>query len=432
VHIRQERARHALPRRQDLPEEAFLSAADVRDLPHGHAGKPGEACGLNCSETYLHCKDAQREPNWVCSAKAWNALTRISCMTDEDYADRPLRIASISHGWLTPEHPDPFGQQLLRFAQQVEKERTPLDPIQVARNNEYYGRKWRFEVEHTGLCCGMIPIVGQPWCTHMYTFPEGEFAVFYDFGSLLQRDAAGERSEEETKSFDEAKETMGVRYGHKLLTTFILSELPEGWPKTEAARPFFPDGWLTGKGWPTSERAMSGLIKRNITSSWRRIVDTSVPFGGASGEGWIGNRRDPPLHPRDFASKLALKVFTNGADTEFVATLYADSFANAFGNAPDLIYQGCGFDDADAKLLAEALPYARRVRRIFIDDNFIGTEGFDALAAAISDGAAPKLRSIFVLAEFQTWTSWTSTSNKGDISKLRRACAARDPPIEVV
>ena len=76
-----------------------------------------------------------------------------------------------------------------------------------------------------------------------------------------------------------------------------MSELPEGWPKTEAARPFFPDGWLRGKGWPSFERAVSALIKPASETSWRRIVD---PDGKRED---IGAYRDPPMHPRAFAAR---------------------------------------------------------------------------------------------------------------------------------
>ena len=76
------------------------------------------------------------------------------------------------------------------------------------------------------------------------------------------------------------------------------------------ARPFFPPGWLRGKGWPSFERAVSGLVKRTSESSWRRIVDPTVARGMYSGH------RDAPLHPRAFAAELARKIFTNGADKD--------------------------------------------------------------------------------------------------------------------
>ena len=71
----------ALPRRQELEAkhpEAFLSPAEMRALPKGYRGDP------------------------------------------------TLRLIAISHGWLTPEHPDPLGEQLVAFVKQVQSERSML------------------------------------------------------------------------------------------------------------------------------------------------------------------------------------------------------------------------------------------------------------------------------------------------------------------
>jgi hypothetical protein len=70
----------------------------------------------------------------------------------------------------------------------------------------------------------------------------------------MQKDAQGERTPLEGNSFGIAIQTMGVWYAHRLSTTFIMSELPEGWPKTEEARPFFPPGWLARAGRRLSAR----------------------------------------------------------------------------------------------------------------------------------------------------------------------------------
>ena len=131
----------------------------------------------------------------------------------------------------------------------------------------------------------------------------------------------------------------GVWYGHRLLTTFILSELPDGWPRSEEARRFFPAGWLKDKGWPSFERAVSGMIKPAVGTSWRRIVDPAVPRGRRSFSNLGSCRRDAPLHPQEFATELALKAFTNGADCWVVAGLYADTVAGAIGNAKVLEFR---------------------------------------------------------------------------------------------
>ena len=144
--LKQARRGAVLPRRQELPEEAFLSEAEVRALPRGHVGKAFETCG------------------W------W--------MTDH-LADKPLRIIAISYGWLTPEHPDPDGEQLRRFAQQIERERQccpgSCDDVRFSLfwNALCLGL-------FAGYCCYIIPYLGQRCGDTASQLPSGEFGVFFE------------------------------------------------------------------------------------------------------------------------------------------------------------------------------------------------------------------------------------------------------------
>ena len=399
-----ERARLRMPRRQELPAEAFLSAAEVRALPRGHAGYFLETCGLSgggCARPcFYECA--------CCIPWRWPTLVKaVHPLHEDQLAKKPLMAASISHGWLTSEHPDPLGQQLVRFADQVRYEQQVCaggcDKIMWKRSFYF-------------VCCCGIPCFGQPCCKPPTAFSSGEFAVFYDWGSLMQKNEHGERTEAEYKSFDKALETMGVWYAHRLLTTFIMSELPEGWPKTEAARPFFPDGWLRDKGWPSFERAVSALIKPANSWSWQRIVQP-----GMAHLGMISGYRAPPLAPQAFATELALKVFTNGADVEMVAGLYADTVAGAIGNIDRLVFNDCEWKDEDAERLAEILPLAKNATALDVSMNRIGTRGFGALAAAIRGGAAPQLETVKCKSGPQP-----TSFNPGDKTALRAACEARN------
>ena len=170
---------------------------------------------------------------------------------------------------------------------------------------------------------------------------------------MHQKDANGQKPAPEQAAFKTALKTVNMWYAHRLTTTVILSELPPGWPRSAEAAPFFPEGWLRGKGWPSFERAVSGFIKRGSSHSFRRIVDTAVPripIGGTSGY------RAPPMHPREFAAELSRKVFTNGADCEMVAKLYADTVTAALGEAQVLQFTGMQWKSADAEALAKVLP----------------------------------------------------------------------------
>ena len=258
--LKQARRGAVLPRRQELPEEAFLSEAEVRALPRGHVGQAFETCGSLSDEP--------------------------SGLRDRfGHSDKPLRIISISHGWLTPEHPDPFGEQLARFAKQIEHERQhcPGSCFEVGCslccNALCLGLG-------AGYCCYVIPLVGQQCGDTDTQLPSGEFGVFYDYCSLHQKDADGQRTQPEQAAFGTALQTMGMWYAHRLTTTVILSELPPGWPRSAEDAPFFPEeGWLRGKGWPSFERAVSGMIKRETGDSFRRIVDPTPRFRAASAAG---------------------------------------------------------------------------------------------------------------------------------------------------
>ena len=227
------------------------------------------------------------------------------------------------------------------------------------------------------------------------------------WGSLHQKDANGQRTQPEQAAFGTALKTMGMWYAHRLTTTVILSELPPGWPRSAEAAPFFPEGWLRGKGWPSFERAVSGMLKKGVGGSFRRIVDPAVPRDVFAGSGY----RAPPMHPREFAAALSRKVFSNGDDCEVVARLYADAFNAALGEAWALAFSQLEWKDADADAFAKVLPLLRRVETLTLCTNKIGTRGFAALAAAIREGAAPALK--------------TFDFDSTDSTVLKEACKAR-------
>ena len=130
------------------------------------------------------------------------------------------------------------------------------------------------------------------------------------------------------------------------------------------------------------------MIKRRSESSWRRIVDPAVPRGVKQGY------RAPQMHPREFAGELARKVFGDGADCDVVARLYADTFFGALGEATDLDFNDLDWSDADAEAFATVLPLLRRVERLDLGGNDFGERGYEALGAAIREGAAPALRKL--------------------------------------
>ena len=170
-----ERPQLRMARRQELPDDFFLSPKQVRRLGRGHSGDEVCSCVLPCC-----CSTAE---------EVFKHVTK----------ERPLKLISISHAWLTPDHPDPLGEQLVNFADVVARER------RCCRD----GDEVKDFVRAACLCpccpdfCTIgtfwgLPYFGQQCCAKATSFPRGEFAAFYDFTSLHQRDPeTGGRTDDE-------------------------------------------------------------------------------------------------------------------------------------------------------------------------------------------------------------------------------------------
>ena len=160
---------------------------------------------------------------------------------------------------------------------------------------------------------------------------------------------------------------------------------------------------------------MSALVKESTHATWARFVRASE----AKAQGIGGSVRPPPLHPEAFAAKLARKVFTNGkSDLEMVAGIYARTLDGAFGGAERLWFMDAGWGDEEVKAFAKVLTLARSVKYLNLYGNDIGADGWRALAEAIEEGGAPRLRAICPCGFPPAWP----TSDGG---ALKRACEAR-------
>ena len=205
-----ERRQLAVPRRQELEDRephAFLSAAEVRALPRGRA--------------------------FITAA--------------------PLRLIAISHMWLTKDHPDPLGQQLVAFADEVRRQQSPL----------HHTTFFALRLVARALLCMRLPVT---------VFPDGEFAVFYDFVSLHQKDPhTGERTPSESHAFQRALDRMGSFYASPLTSTYCLARLPPGWDRLPT---------YSERGWCSFEQAASVLsLARGSAAAfnWPQHVEVGTP-----------------------------------------------------------------------------------------------------------------------------------------------------------
>ena len=240
------RSKRALPPRQHLPEAAFVTVEQLQ----------------------------QAMPNIA------------------DY----LRIVVLSYAWLTPEHPDPLGQQLVNFCAQVEQARRMLrSPADACLYCVFCG--CAVPLGH-GCCCFCLPRSGQECGRCAHQLPSGEMAVFYDYGSLYQKcPRTGEpRTAMENAAFKAALSRMQVWYAHQLTTCFFMTEPPAG---STALR-------YTERGWPTFEYQVSMLAKTWTSSGWPQLFDV----GRGVDKLFV---RPPPLSTEALLELLQTKCFTNGA-----------------------------------------------------------------------------------------------------------------------
>ena len=106
------------------------------------------------------------------------------------------------------------------------------------------------------LLRGELPSQDTSLTYHLAKLPS-EFALFYDWCSLLQKGPDGTaRTEAEQAAFGKALSTMQLWYAHQQLFTISLSKLPDGCEAT----PYME------RGWPTVEMAWSMLVKQNFTA----------------------------------------------------------------------------------------------------------------------------------------------------------------------
>lgn len=268
------------------------------------------------------------------------AYMSVSCLASLPRGDprigNPLPLIVISHMWRGDTHPDPEGDTLLAMA----------DAFNHQRAN---GR-----------------------------FPEGPFAVFFDWCSLLQRDAAGERTDAEYEAFATAISRMQIWYAHEQTLVYMLTMTPPSWDVGAHTA-------YHARGWPTFERHVTMINKQQSAKCWANIVDASAPDSEAVVQ--------PPMTVEAFRALLSGKTFTNGADREFVTELYADTLKTAFGLAVKLRYVGNRWGDEDMEQLVKVLPLCSQVVSInFKDKNNKYTAASAAmLAALINSGAMPKL-----------------------------------------
>ena len=361
-----------LPRRQELPDGALLTAERLRAI---HDSAPA------------HVRAAV------------------------------LPVIAVSYCWMTPQLPDPDGEQLRLVASILGKQQT--------RHYHKY-----FE----DMCERATPRPPHPLFAshHCVTVPflrePAHRGVFWDWASIYQKDPAlfhqtqsyeDSRSEAQTASFKRALEgTMDLWYAHKGTVVLCVTKLPEGC----TVRPY------ASRGWTTYERCSAELIKP--------VEAYVVEEGKTFGEGaylWpmcidaarvdeAGAGRRPPAPPAVFAELLESCQFTNQADSSMVSQLYTKVATSVLRATTTLELDNMELQTGDGRRVAQALALCPAVeelslvytplttaevgaifavalptvRRLELGESQLGEAGGVALAEAIGKGAVPSLQALYV------------------------------------
>ncbi|EOD31928.1 hypothetical protein EMIHUDRAFT_231166 [Emiliania huxleyi CCMP1516] len=344
-----------LPRRQELPEEAFLSSAQLRRI------EQGARRGFNLSGVEEANERLGEEP----SISSLFAFVASYCGRKRN-PDGLLPIISVSYCWLEAAHPDREGRQLQLLSRKL--------------RGLYGGRGL------LGAC-------------REYGF--ADMGVFLDWCSGYQKDPLlfaerpreyeASRSGEEKAAFGRMLEnTMDLWYAHRSVTVVLLTQLPDELPAG-----FDRSRTYDTRGWTTFERCSAELGAKPASlgfAKWKLVIDVANDDGGA--------QRRLPATPERMATLLAACRFTNGADSAAVLALYEMTANAVLGTVEKLNYMGLPLVRGDAwtspALLAEALNYCESLRHLVILGTRLDDEGVAELAAGLEDSSLPALVTLSV------------------------------------
>ena len=285
-----------------------------------------------------------------------------------------LPIVCISHSWLQPDHPDPYGDNLRLIARALAQFLLRDSPT---------------------------------------------LAVFLDFTSLCQKPPDGRaRTPSEAALFGRALDVLSDWYSHPNTLTWKITSLPEGYPNGYT----FPAGATANtadykdRGWCFCESMLCNLVKNSIKNFdlaplaklalQAETAGTSPPDCYAIIKACAAGRL-VPLTPSEFAVQLETKSFTSKkADLATVNRLYRQGFERRFGAATSLDYTMGGYTEsmwgkadalALAKVLASGAACALEVLHVkFAEETAEASEGAVAICDAIRGGGVPALTDVVI------------------------------------
>ena len=201
-----------LARRQELPEEAFISVAELKRL-YGDGNRDGV-----------------------------------------------LPIIAISFCWLTPWHPDPEGKQLKTIAATLEREQAKY----AKANGSFKGFSEMGVFWDWTSLYQLVPSLWRPFMTG----PEAKKEAEQSEEEREQTKAYfNSRTKEEQEGFAYAlHNTMDLWYAHQGTSVYMLTKLPENSSREVG---------YSDSGWTTYERCSAEQIKKvyMYNAEWKLVLD---------------------------------------------------------------------------------------------------------------------------------------------------------------
>ena len=375
-----ERAKKGEPlsRRQELPEEAFLSVAQLKAIQAEARPCFNQQFFWDAQERMLEGKGFLKH---FCSAVA--ALFQLR---NERNVDNLLPIIAISYCWLEAAHPDRDGRQLQLMFQK-------LQALYGGRGLLGTCRDYGFSDMGVFLDWGSLHQKDPELFDSRETpeaQPEAERAAFAAELKAGRRFYGGERyaqsrSEEEQQAFGRGlKQTMDLWYSHAGITVVLLTRLPEG---HGTARSY------ESRGWTTFERCSAELGKSfSLTvAKWKLIIDTGHEEGDV--------QRRLPTAPARMAELLESRRFTNNADKQGVLELYKKTASAVLGTVEGLDFSGMPLVSGDEwcspEQLSEALNLCSSLQNLFLHGTRLTDKGVEELVGGLDDGALPALTTLW-------------------------------------
>jgi Leucine Rich repeat len=345
-----------VPRRQDMPEEAFLSANEVIQATRG-----GEIdVGLR------------------------------------------VRLICLSYMWLDEEHPDPFGWTFNALVEKLkEMVRLEMDGGQNCSWAVFWDfpslfQQPRSEEEDFLFRQGLDALAGL--YSHQFTlvFKVTAFPPSYPKGYPVEHASPAQRKHATTPyerrgwPFTESCWAGWTKSGEK--TIDLSHQIEPMNEEDEADVPFSMPQKLLAEG--IDEKYVDlfyTLFLEKIMKIPRFMFEQSgIEDKIVQAEQLNSTRlpvRDVALLPDNFCYNIEDRSFTNKKkDAELVVKLYHDGFCEKFAQTDVLNYSRMEWGDKQVCQLANiiATGMAPNIRKVFLDQNLFGAEGARALAQAMT------------------------------------------------